>query len=138
MNNVGTVLIIVLLAHPHVGEGGKRAQNSSASPDSELPVRAGNNTDIDGLWCLILNFFAKSLAHTFKHGGAARKDDVLVEFPAHVNVALLDGVVGQRLDGVVVPTVHLKRLEQVLRTPESLGSNGDYLSVRQLIILIQR
>ena len=73
---------------------------------------------------------------TWVHGGASGKHSVGIQVLPDVNVALHDRVVGVLVD---TRDFHSQEgwLEESLRSPEPLVSDGDNLSVWELVALLQ-
>merc|ERR1712243_164379 len=74
--------------------------------------------------------------NTGVHGGASRHDSVGVQVLPDVNIALHDGVEGGLVDTTGLHSQE-GRLEESLRAPEPLVTDGDDLTVGQLIGLLQ-
>ena len=77
-----------------------------------------------------------ALTDTVVHGSSTGHDNVSVEVLSDVQVTLHDRVVGRLVDTRGLETQE-GRLEEGLRTPESLVTDGDDLSVRQLVALLE-
>jgi len=129
------MFIIVFFGDPHAGEGGQWGQSGSSSPDGESSVWAGNNLDVDWFRCSGFDFLKKSFTDSFEHGGSSWKNDVQIEVSSDINIAFLDGFVGQVLDGVEFSTVHFEGLEQIFWASESSVSNGDDFTVWEFVSL---
>jgi len=84
------VFLVVFLGDPHACECGERSQGGPTSPDSELPVRAGNDFHLDALRGSGFDFAEESFSDAFEHGGSSREDDVLVEISSYINIAFLN------------------------------------------------
>ena len=48
MDDRGTGLVVLLLGDPHLLEGGEGGQDGSSVPDRKVPLRGGDDPDLDG------------------------------------------------------------------------------------------
>ena len=69
---------------------------------------------------------------TLEHGGTAGQDDVGIQILTDIDIALLDGGEGGLVDTLLLETDE-GRLEQHFGGTETLRTNGDDLTVGQLI-----
>jgi len=136
VDNARARLIILLLGDPHLLEGGKGSQDGASDPDRVFPLRGSNDLDLDGGWGQGSDFLLHTVSNTRVHGGATREDSVGVQILPNVNIALHDRVVDSFMDAA---GLHAQEgwLEESLRAPEPLITNGDDLSIRQFIGLLQ-
>merc|ERR1711890_82190 len=132
----GAALVVLLLGDPHLLEGGEGSQDGSSDPDGVLPLWRSDNLDLDGGGSQGSDLLLHTASNTRVHGGASGHDGVGVQVLPDVNIALHDGVVGGLVD---TTGLHYQegRLEESLRAPEPLITDGDDLSVRKLIGLLQ-
>ena len=128
--------IVFLLGDPHLLESGQRGQDRSSDPYRVFTLGGSNNLDLHCWWSQGSDFFLHSVSDSWKHGGATRQHCVSVQVFADVQIALHDGVVCRLVDARVF---HTKKggLEQGLGTSESLVADGNNLSVRELVALLQ-
>merc|ERR1719394_1263020 len=93
-------------------------------------------TDLDGGWSKSSDLLLHSVSNTGVHGGASGQDGVGVQVLSDVNIALHDGVVGGLMD---TTGLHTKEgwLEESLGASESLITDGDDLTVGELIRLLE-
>merc|ERR1719295_1057139 len=98
VDNGGAALVVLLLGDPHLLEGGEGGQDGAADPDGVLPLRRGNDLDLDGGGGQGGDLLLHSVGNTGVHGGAAGHDSVGVQVLADVDVALHYGVVGGLVD----------------------------------------
>merc|ERR1719300_172221 len=136
VNNGWAALIVLLLGDPHLLEGGEGSKNGASDPDRVFPLWGSNDLDLDGGWSKGSDLLLHTVSNTGVHGGASGHDSVGIEILTDINIALHDGVVGGLMD---TTCFHSKegRLEECLRTGESLIANGDDLAVRKLIGLLK-
>ena len=129
-------LIILLLADPHLLEGGQGGQDGATDPYGVLPLGRSDDLDLHGAWGQCGDFLLHTVSDTWVHGGTSGEYSVGVQILPDVNVALHDGVVGGLMD---TSRFHTQEgwLEQRLWAPEPLITNGDDLSIGQLIRLLQ-
>merc|ERR1712243_19813 len=132
----GAALIVLLLGDPHLLEGGERGQNGSSDPDGVLPLWGSDDLDLDGGRSQGSDLLLHTVSNTGVHGGASRHDSVGVQVLPDVNIALHDGVEGGLVDTTGLHSQE-GRLEESLRAPEPLVTDGDDLTVGQLIGLLQ-
>ena len=137
VDNGGAALIILLLGDPHLLEGGQGGQDGATDPDRVLPLRGSNDLDFHGGWSQSSELLLHSVSNAWVHGGASGQDSVGIQVLPDVNVTPHDGV-----EGGLVKAARLhaqeRGLEQSLRAPEPLITNGDDLTIRKLIGLLQR
>ena len=137
MNNRWTALIVFLFCDPHLLEGGEGGQDGSTDPYRVLPLRGSNDLDLNGGGSQGGDLLLHPVSNTGVHGGTSRHDGVGVQVLTDINVALHDGVVDSLVDSA---GFHSKegRLEEGLRAPEPLITDGDDLTVGKLIGLLKR
>jgi hypothetical protein len=136
VDNGRSRLIILFLGDPHLLEGGERSQDRSSDPDRVLALRGSNDLDLHGRGSEGSQLFLHSVSNSREHGGSSRENDVSVEILSDINIALHDGVVGGLVDTSRFHTQE-RGLEEGFGASESLVSNGDDLSVRELIGLLE-
>ena len=128
-------LIVLALGDPHLLEGAQGGQDGASDPHAVLTLRGNHHLNSDGGRRQCSQLLGHALADALEHGGATRQHHVGVEILADVYVAPHDG-----LEGGVVDTAGLlaqqARLEEDLRTSESLRAHGDDVSVGQLVGLL--
>merc|ERR1711921_25909 len=132
----GAALVVLLLGDPHLLEGGEGSQDGSSDPDGVLPLRGSNDLDLDGGGSQGGDLLLHTVSNTGVHGGASRHDGVGVQVLPDVNIALHDGVEGGLVDAAGLHSQEAG-LEESLRAPKPLVSDGDDLSVGQLVGLLQ-
>merc|ERR1711931_543664 len=136
VDNGWAALIVFLLGDPHLLEGGKGRQDGSSDPDRVFPLRGSNNLDLNGGWSKGGDFLLHTISNTRVHGGASGHDGVGIEILPDVNIALHDGVVGGLVDTAGFHSEE-GRLEEGFGGTEPLVANGDDLTVRKLIGLLE-
>ena len=136
VHNAGSRLIILLLGDPHLLEGGEGGQDGATDPDGVLPLRGRNDLDLDGGGSEGGDLLLHPVSNTRVHGGAARHDGVGIQVLPDVHITLHDGVVGCLMDST---GLHAQEggLEEGLRAPEPLITNGDDLTVGKLVGLLE-
>ena len=135
MDNGWARLIILLLGDPHLLEGGQRSKDGTSDPYGVFPLWRSDDLDLHCGWCESSDLLLHSVGNTRVHGGTSREHSVGVQVLTDVNVALHDGVVAGLVD---TSRLHSEEagLEEGLRASESLVANGDHLSVRELVALL--
>ena len=136
VNNGGSALIVLLLGDPHLLEGGKGGQDGSSDPYRVLSLRGSNDLDLDGGGSQGSDLLLHSVSNTRVHGGTSRHDGVGVQVLTDINVTLHDGVVGGLMNAAGLHSKE-RRLEEGLRAPESLITDGDDLTIGKLIGLLK-
>ncbi|KAJ8884886.1 hypothetical protein PR048_011082 [Dryococelus australis] len=136
VNDARAGLIVFLLGYPHLLEGGQGSQDGAADPDRVLPLRGSNDLDLDRGWCEGGDLLLHPVSNTWVHCGATRKNSVGVKVLTDVHITLHDGVVHGFVDSTRFHTQE-GRLEQSLRAAETFVTDGDDLSIRQFVRLLQ-
>merc|ERR1712008_174741 len=136
VDNGWAALVVLLLGDPHLLEGGKGRQDGASDPDGVFPIWGSNDLDLNGGWSQGSDFLLHTISNTRVHGGASRHDGVSIQVLPDVNIALHDGVVGGLVDTTGFHSQE-GRLEEGLRGTESLITNGDDLTVRKLVGLLE-
>jgi len=128
--------VILLLADPHLLEGGQRCQDRPADPDGVLALWGSNDLDLHRGRGKSLDLFAHAVLDLHEHRGAARQHNVGVQVLSDIHVTLHDRVVGGLVDAGVL-TADQGGLEEHLRASEPLVADGDDLPVGQLVVALQ-
>ena len=136
MNNGGSALIILLLGDPHLLEGGEGGQDGSSDPYRVLSLRGSNDLDLDGGGSQGSDLLLHSVSNTRVHGGSSGHDGVGIQVLTDINVTLHDGVKGSLVDTAGLHSQE-GRLEEGLRAPEPLITDGDDLTIGKLIGLLE-
>jgi len=129
-------LVVLLLADPHLLEGGQRGKNGAADPDGVFALWWGDDLDLHGGWGQCGDLLLHSVSNAGVHGGSAREHCVGVEILTDINVALHDGVVAGLVDASRFHTQE-RRLEESLWATEALISDSDDLSIGELVALLK-
>jgi len=137
VDNAGTSLVELLLGDPHFLEGGERSQDGATDPDGVFPLGRSDDLDLHGGRSHAGDLFLHTIGDTGVHGGTTRQDGVGVEILTDIDVALHDGVEGSLMNA---DNLHTQEgwLEDGLGAAETLVTNGDDLSVGQLVGLFER
>jgi len=136
VNNGWARFIVFLLGDPHLLEGGQGSKDGASDPYRVFPLWWSNNLDLHGWWGKVGNFLLHTVSNTRVHGGTTRQDSVGVQVLTDIDVALHDGVVSGLVDTGGFHTQE-RWLEEGLWASESLVTNGDDLSVRELVGLLE-
>merc|ERR1711972_1029298 len=136
VDNGWAALVVLLLGDPHLLEGGEGSQDGASDPDGVLPLGGSGDLDLDGGGSQGGDLLLHAVSDTGVHGGASGHDGVGVQVLPDVNIALHDGVEGGLVDAAGLHSQEAG-LEESLRAPEPLVSDGDDLSVGQLVGLLQ-
>jgi len=133
----GTGFVVFGLGDPHSLEGGEGGEDGATDPDGVLSLWGSNDLDLHGGWGEGGDLLLHAVGNTGVHGGATREDGVGVEILSDVNIALHDGVVSSLVDASGLHTEE-GWLEESLWASESLVADGNDLSVRELVALLER
>merc|ERR1712127_820362 len=136
VDNGWAALIVLLLGDPHLLEGGEGRQDGTSDPDGVFPLWGSNDLDLNGGWGKSGDLLLHTISNTGVHGGASGHDGVSVQVLPDVNIALYDGVVGGLVDSAGFHSQE-GRLEEGLGGTEPLVTNGDDLTVGELIGLLE-
>ncbi|CAL7935109.1 unnamed protein product [Xylocopa violacea] len=129
-------LVVFLLGDPHLLEGGQRSQDGPADPYGVLPLGRSDDLDLDGRWSESGDLLLHTISDTGVHGGTAGEYVVGVQILTDVDVALHDGVVDGLVDAAGFHTQE-GRLEESFGATEPLVTDGDHLSIGQLVALLE-
>ena len=131
-----TALVVLLLADPHLLEGRKGSKDGATDPDGVLTLRRSDDLDLHGGRSKSSHLLLHTVSDTVEHGGTTRHNDVAVKVLTDIDIALHDGVEGGLMD---TRGFHAKegRLEENLRAAETLVADGDDLTIRKLVALLE-
>jgi len=90
VDNGGARLIVLLLADPHLLEGGERGKDGASDPDRVFPLRRCNDLDLHGGGSQGSDLLLHPVSNSWVHGGATGEDSVGIEVFPDVNIALHD------------------------------------------------
>jgi len=91
-------LIILLLADPHLLEGGQGSKDGSTDPDGVLALRWGNDLDLHCAGSHGCDLLLHTISNTWEHSGTTGHDVVGIQILTDINVALHDTVEGCLMD----------------------------------------
>jgi len=136
VDNGWSCLVVLLLGDPHGLEGGEGSKNGATNPDRVLSLWWRDDLDLHGGWGEGGDLLLHSVGNTWVHGGTTGEDVVGVEVLSDINIALHDGVVGGLVD---TSGLHTDEgwLEEGLWASESLVTDGDDLTVWELVALLE-
>jgi len=136
VDNGWSCLVVLLLGDPHSLEGGEGSQDGATNPDRVLSLWWRDDLDLHGGWGEGGDLLLHSVGNTWVHGGTTGEDVVGVEVLSDINIALHDGVVGGLVD---TGGLHTDEgwLEEGLWASESLVTDGDDLTVWELVALLE-
>jgi len=136
VHNGRSGLVVLFLADPHTLEGREGGKNGSTDPDRVLTLRRSDDLNLDGSGGKSGDLLGHTLTDSGEHGGTSGENNVGVQVLTDIDIALHDG-----LEGGVGNTVHFKtsqvRLEEDLRTTESLVTNDDDVTIGKLEGLLE-
>lgn len=101
MHNGSTMLLILLLADPHLVEGAQTCQDRPTKPRGMSPLDGiSRRMDLDALSrCLIAQLVAQPVYHSGEKGASANADDVAQQRRTAVHVDGADGLGHELLYG---------------------------------------
>jgi len=136
VDNGWSCLVVLGLGDPHGLEGGEGSKNGATNPDRVLSLWWRDDLDLHGGWGEGGDLLLHSVGNTWVHGGTTGEDVVGVEVLSDINIALHDGVVGGLVD---TSGLHTDEgwLEEGLWASESLVTDGDDLTVWELVALLE-
>lgn len=127
--------VVFLLGDPHLLESGQGGQDGTADPDGVFPLGGSDDLDLHCAGSQGSDFLLHTVSNTRVHGGTSGQDAVGVQILTDINVALHDGVEGGLMDTARLHTQE-GRLEQGLWATETFVADGDDLTIRQLVGLL--
>ena len=135
MDDLRTRLVVLFLGDPHLLESRKGGQDGSTNPYGVFTLRRSNDLDLHGGRSQVDEFLLETIGDTREHGGSSGENDVSVQVLTDIDIALHDGVVGGFVDTSGF-TSEERRLEEGFRGSETLVSDGDDLTVRKFVGLL--
>ena len=117
-------------------EGGERCKDGASDPYRVFPLWWGNNLDLHCGRSKSCDLLLHTVGDTGVHGAASGENGVGVEILTDVDIALHDGVVASLVDTSRLHTQEAG-LEEGLGASETLVADGDDLSVRKLVALLE-
>jgi hypothetical protein len=138
MDDISTVLLVLLLGDPLGLESGEGRESGTTGPDGVVSVLGGDDLDESGLWAHGIKLFLKSIGETFIKGGSSGEDDVVVEVFSNIDIALLDGTESHGVHTLNLVTL-LDQIweEETLWSHESWAVDGNGLTVGKLVHLLE-
>ena len=136
VNDSRSGFIVLLFADPHLLEGGERSQDGATDPHGVLPLWWSDDLDLHGRWSHGGELLLHPVGDSWEHSGSSGHDDVGVEILADIDVALHDAAVSCLVDAGKF-FAEEGRLEKNFRCSESFVADGDDLTVRELVALLQ-
>merc|ERR1719492_717298 len=134
VDDLGSRFVVLVLGDPHLLECGQGRKDRASNPDTVLTLRWGDDFNLNGRGSKGGDFLVQTLVDVGEHRGATGQDGVGVEITTNIYITLLDGVVSELVDTLGFLTDE-GRLEQWFTRSESFGTNGDDLTVRELVAL---
>jgi hypothetical protein len=136
VDNGWSCLVVLGLGDPHSLEGGEGSKNGATNPDRVLSLWWRDDLDLHGAWGEGGDLLLHSIGNTWVHSGTTGEDVVGVKVLSDINIALHDGVVGGLMD---TSGLHTDKgwLEEGLWASESLVTDGDDLTVWELVALLE-
>jgi hypothetical protein len=130
VDNLGTVLGVVLGGDPAGSEGAERGEGRSTLPDGVLAVGGSNNTDLGAGGSESGDLRLEALSEAVVHGGSTGKNNVLAEFLADIDVGGRDGVPGELMHGGARLSVEVGLEEELGAGHTGVGVDGNDALVR--------
>jgi len=125
-------LVVFSFGDPHGLEGGQGGKDGTTDPDRVFTLWWSDDLHLHGGWGEGGHFLVETFTNTWEHGGTTGEDDVFVEGLADVDIAFLDGSVGELVNTLVFFAVE-GWLEEEFWASELLGSEGDDFTVWEFV-----
>jgi len=136
VNNLGTVLLVLVFGDPLRGEGLEGALDGTTSPYGVVSVGRGNDLDISSFWAESSALFLESVWKTLVKSGTTGKDDVTVKIGSDIEIAVGDGFRGKLMHTHgFVTFLNESWLEESFWGHESWGVDRDSLTIWKLVVL---
>ena len=94
----GSGLFVLLLADPHLLEGGQGGQDGATDPHGVLTLWRSDDLNLHGCWSEGSDLLLHPVSDARIHRGAAGEDSVGVQILTDVHVTLHDGVIIRFMD----------------------------------------
>ena len=133
----GTMLVVLGLGDPASTEGAERGERGGTLPDGVLAVGSGNNPDLGTGGGESLELLLQALGNTSVHGGTARKDDVLAEIFADIDVGGGDRFPSEGMERLARLTVELGLEDELGGLHAELTGDGNLALIGELVNLIE-
>ena len=138
MHNGWANIAVLLLGDPlgPPGIGGHGGHERATVPGTVPALGRSNNVDLHGGLGQGCDLLLHPVSNARENGAASRQDNVGKQVLPDLHITLHDGVVSGLMDTCIL---HTKEggLEQGLWASESLVTNGDQLTIRKLVALLQ-
>jgi len=137
VDDLGTCIFVLLLGDPLGLEGGEGAESGTTGPDGEVSIGRGDDGDTILLGALGRELLLESIGETGIESGTTGEDDVGVEVRSNIEIALLDGLVGELMHTLVFGTLlHNIGAEETLRGHEPGSVDLNDRAIRKLVGLL--
>jgi len=136
MHNGRSAFVVFLFADPHLLESGQRGQNRAADPNGIFAFRRSDDLDLHAARGQMRDFFLHTIGDAREHGRTTRQHGIGVQVFTDIQIAFHDGIVQSLVHAGRFHTDE-GRLEQDFGATETLGADGDHLTVGQLVALLQ-
>lgn len=134
MNDLGTVLLVLVFGDPLGGEGLEGALDGTTSPYGVVSIGGSNDLDISGFWAESRDFFLESIWKTLVKSGTTGEDDVSVKVGSNIKIAVGDGFRAELVHAQgFVTFLDEAWLEEGFWGHESWGVNTDVLTIWELV-----
>jgi hypothetical protein len=131
------VLIAEMCQECYLLESAERSQDRPPNPDTVLALRWSNHLNFHAAGRKSSDLLAHTVSNAREHCRTTTEHDVAIQVLPDIHIALHDGVVSRLMDSRGFHTNH-GWLEEDLRAPKPLCTNGNHLAIRQLIALLNR
>jgi len=134
VNDLGTVLLVLVFGDPLGGEGLEGALDGTTRPYGVVSIGRSNDLDISGFWAESRDFFLESIWKTFVKSGTTGKDDVSVKVGSNIKIAVSNGFRAELVHAHgFVTFLDEAWLEEGFWAHESWGVNTDVLTIWELV-----
>jgi len=136
VDNLGTVLLVLILGDPLGGEGLEGALDGTTRPDGVVSVGRSNDLDISGFWAESSDFLLESIWETLVKSGTTGEDDVVVKVGSNIKIAVSDGFVTELVHAHgFISFLDKTWVEESFWGHESWSVNLDSLTIWELVVL---
>ena len=136
MDDLGTVLLVLVFGDPLRGEGLEGALNRTTSPYGVVSIGRSNNLDISSFWAESRDFLLESVWETLVKSGSTGEDDVSVKIGSNIKIAVSDRLASKLVHAHgFVTFLDEAWVEESFWGHESWGVDANGLTIWELVVL---
>jgi hypothetical protein len=134
VDDLGTVLLVLVFGDPLGSKGLEGALDGTTSPYGVVSIGGSNDLDISGFWAESRDFFLESIWDTLVKSSSSGKDDVSVKVGSNIKIAVSDGFRSELVHAEgFVTFLDEAWVEESFWGHESWGVNRDVLTIWELV-----